>query len=243
MSTRGNFLTNNLFRKIAGALALGTLCFASLNALAQVSKTITDDGAVISTTQPKANTVVPSAHPKIEEALPAGSVVVFSNFGTGDNLYGPSGWTEAGLEANDFPIAEAMSFTPAANYALVRIDIAMTYVSGTNGMTLILAQDNSGIPGKPLFKTTFTNLPDFGSCCTIQTVTLNPQTSPIALKSGHTYWLYPMPANTTSYLVWNQDTTNQGGNGAVSRDYGKTWNPAALSPFGAFDIYGMQVGK
>ena len=73
MSTRGNFLTNNLFRKIAGALALGTLCFASLNALAQVSKTITDDGAVISTTQPKANTVVPSAHPKIEEALPAGS--------------------------------------------------------------------------------------------------------------------------------------------------------------------------
>jgi predicted secreted protein len=71
----------------------------------------------------------------------------------------------------------------------------------------------------------------------VQTAKVGSSTQ-IKLIGGRTYWLFPLPANTTTYLVWNLDTTNLSGNGAVSKDYGKIWTAAPLSPFGAFDIYG-----
>jgi hypothetical protein len=221
-------------------LTFSLLCMASSNAAAQVSKTVTREGAEISKTTPKATTVIPSAQPRVEDALPAGATVIYSNFGTGDSLYnGGSGWTEAGEEANDYPLAEAMAFVPRSDYVLVRIDAAITWVSGTNGTQLVLAIDNAGVPGKPIYIASMTNLPDFGTCCTIQTAKINPANRYIKLIGGHKYWLYPLPADTTSYLVWNTDTTNKGGKGAVSENYGSSWTAAPLSPFGAFDVYGL----
>jgi hypothetical protein len=95
--------------------------------------------------------------------------------------------------------------------------------------------------GKVLGTETFTNLPDFGTCCAVETK-LAPS-SKLELKSGQTYWLYPLPADTTSYLVWNFDTTSLGGNGAVSTDGGSTWTPTTFNPFGAFDFYGKTIGN
>ncbi len=198
---------------------------------------------MISNTTPKASMVVPEAHPAIQEALPAGASVIYSNFGAGTSLYDAgTGWTEAGLKANDYPIAEAMSFTPANTYVLVRIDAALTYVQGTNGVKLVLAEDNAGVPGKIIYVASFNNLPAFGTCCTVQTAKLTPtKTSHVTLKGGQAYWLYPLPVDATGYLVWNYDTTNMGGTGAVSEDYGKTWTPTTYPTFGAFDLFGIQV--
>ncbi len=229
--------------KVACAMATGLMCLTPVSASAQVSSTITDGGAMISTTAPRASTVIPDAHPSVEEALPASASVIYSNFGTGTSLYNPStGWTEAGAEANDYPLAEAMSFTPASTYIVLRIDAAITYLQGTNGMKLILAEDNGGVPGKIIYVASFSNLPDFGTCCTVQTAKLTPtKTSYVGLKAGQPYWMYPVPDSTTGYFIWNYDTTSKGGNGAVSKDYGKTWSPTTLSPFGAFDLYGIKV--
>jgi hypothetical protein len=227
---------------IHSALAMGLMCFTLGNANAQISKTGRGEGAMASTTPPKASAVIPDANPAAEEPLPPAATLIYSNFGTGTNLYNAgTGWTEAGEEANDYPLAEAMSFTPATDFVLVRISAALTYVTGTNGVKLVLAADNgSGLPGKILYAASFSNLPDFGTCCTVQTAKLTPtRTSYVVLEGGKTYWLYPVPADTTSYLVWNYDTTNLGGNGAVSKDYGKTWTTAPLQPFGAFDLYGI----
>jgi hypothetical protein len=238
---RTNATNHGLFR-CACALAIGALCLASTSLTAQVAASTTAEGATISHIAPKASTVVPNANPKAEEALPAGAAVIFSNLGTGDCVYqAGSGWTEAGEKANDYPLAEAMSFTPQNNYLLVRIDTAVTYLEGTNGMKWILAADNAGVPGKSISVFTFSNMPSFGTCCTLKTMKLTASNKRIILTAGQTYWLYPLPADTTSYLIWNLDTTNQGGNGAVSKDYGVTWTPAPLSLFGAFDVYGIQL--
>jgi len=67
---------------------------------------------------------------------------------------------------------------------------------------------------------------------------IHTKTDHVGLKAGQQYWLYPLPADTTSYLIWNLDTTNKGGTGAVSKDLGVTWTPTTLTPFGAFNIYG-----
>jgi hypothetical protein len=233
-------------RKTTSAMiAIGLACFASIDASAQVSKVRTTGGAVLSTTAPKASTVIPNANPAVEEALPAGVSVIYTNLGTGTSVYNAgTGWTEAGAEANDYPLAEAMAFTPASNYVLARIDMGITYLQGTNGMTLILAEDNGGIPGTTIYSTSFTNLPDFGTCCTLQTAKLAPtKTNYVGLKAGHQYWLYPLPADTTTYLIWNLDVTNKQGNGAVSEDYGTSWTAATLNPFGAFSLYGYLVAK
>jgi len=233
-------------RKTTSAMiAIGLACFACSDASAQVSKVSTTGGAVLSTTAPKASTVIPNANPAVEEALPAGISVIYTNLGTGTSVYNAgTGWTEAGAEANDYPLAEAMAFTPASSYILARIDMGITYLQGTNGMTLVLAEDNGGIPGATIYSTSFTNLPEFGTCCTLQTAKLAPtKTSFVPLKAGHQYWLYPLPADTTSYLIWNLDVTNKQGNGAVSEDYGTSWTATTLDPFGAFSLYGYLVAK
>jgi hypothetical protein len=149
MIERGKRVNGDKFWQMGSALIVTALLFISSNAVAQVTKITTKSGAMIGKTQPKASMVVPDARPKVEEALPAGATVIYSNFGTGNSLYdGGEGWTEAGAEANDFPITEAMAFTPDANYNVIRVDVAVTYVQGTNGMTLVLAEDNGGVPGQ-----------------------------------------------------------------------------------------------
>jgi hypothetical protein len=239
MNSSGKHEKSNALMKTSQALAVSVLCFAAATALAQVSTTRTSDGAMLSHTQPKVSTVLPKAQSKVEEPLPPGATVVYSNLGTGTSVYNSgTGWTEAGAEANDYPLAEAMSFTPSSNFLLLRIDVGVTYLQGTNGMKLILAEDAQGVPGKTIYSAHFGNLPAFGTCCTVETAKV-PANRKITLESGKTYWLYPLPADTTSYLIWNLDTTNLDGNGAVSESYGSSWTTASLSPFGAFDVYGM----
>ena len=236
-------IANRRLVSTAGAMALGVLWFASPNASAQVSKVRASDGAMVSTTQPRASVLVPDANRGTEEALPAGATVIYSSLGTGGTAYNENtGWTEAGAVANDFPLAEAMAFTPDSDYILVRIDGAFQYVQGTNGMKLLLAEDNGGVPGQVFYIATFTNLPGFGTCCTVQTAKLNPtKSSYISLKGGQQYWLYPLPADPTSYIVWNWDTTGLGGNGAVSQTYGQSWSSTTYPTFGAFDLYGIKL--
>jgi hypothetical protein len=194
-------------------------------ASAQVSKTRMDDGAILTTTTPA-----------------AGTTLIYSNFGKAGSVYNPStGWTEAGAEANDFPLAEAMAFTVSSNYILVRIDMGITYLQGTNGMTLVVAEDNGGVPGNIIYSAPLTNLPSFGTCCALMTADLpHTKANHVGLSAGQQYWLYPLPADTTSYLIWNLDVTNKGGVGAVSKDLGVTWTPTTYTTFGAFNLYGYR---
>jgi hypothetical protein len=76
---------------------------------------------------------------------------------------------------------------------------------------------------------------DFGTCCKLVTVKL---ANRVNLNAGQKYWLYALPADTTSYLIWNLDTTAKNGYGAVSKDNGTTWTATTLKPLGAFEIYG-----
>ena len=86
---------SNRLCKTAGALAIGVLFFAATSVFAQVSFTRAAEGAMISHIEPKASSVIPNSHPQVEEALPAGATVVYSNFGSGDSLYDAgTGWLD-----------------------------------------------------------------------------------------------------------------------------------------------------
>jgi hypothetical protein len=235
-------IAKSVFRKTIVAMAISLVCLAAINADAQVNTSKRSDGSSVSSTMPATGRFVPDARPA---TAPAGVTLIYSSFGPKGAIYDAStGWTEAGAEANDFPIAEAMSFVPASDVVLLRVDAAFTYVTGTNGAHLILAEDKGGVPGKIIYGASFTNLPTFGTCCTVQTVKLTPtKTSHVALKGGATYWIYPLPDDTTGYIVWNLGVATIGGNGAVSNDYGKTWTASPFDTFGAFDLYGSVIAE
>src|ERR1700685_2136791 len=107
MNSSRKYEKSNALMKTSQALAVSVLCFAAATPLAQVSTTRTSDGAMLSHTPPKVSTVLPKAQSKVEEPLPAGATVVYSTLGTGTSVYNSgTGWTEAGAEANDYPLAE-----------------------------------------------------------------------------------------------------------------------------------------
>lgn len=215
--------TKRTIVKTASAFMLLGLASLGPAATAQVSRTKTDDGAMLTTTTPA-----------------AGSTLIYSNLGPAGSVYNPgSGWTEAGAEANDYPLAEAMAFTVSSNYLLVRIEMGITYLQGTNGMTVVVAEDNGGVPGNIIYSAPLTNLPGFGTCCALMTADPpHTKANHVSLIAGRQYWLYPLPADTTSYLIWNLDVTKKGGPGAVSKDSGVTWTPTTYTTFGAFKLYG-----
>jgi hypothetical protein len=171
--------------------------------------------------------------------------VIYSNVGTGSAAYNATmGWVEAGKQGAGFPVTQAMSFVPDSDYILIRIDAAFELSSGTNGMKLLLAEDDGGVPGKAVYFTTFSSLPLVGTCCTVQTAKLSPtKSSFVGLKGGRTYWLFVLPADLTTYIAWNFDTTNLNGRGANSNDYGQTWDASEYSPLGAFDVYGIKTAQ
>jgi hypothetical protein len=167
----------------------------------------------------------------------AGSITVYSNFGAGNSYNCCNGYTESGAGSfTGFNALQAMAFTNATgqNLTLTQIDIADSFVAGNNSMTLNLYADNGGVPGAVLESWTVNNLPDLGTCCTIETVF---DSMGVVLQNGATYFLAPASDNVT-WEAWNWNTTAASGAGALSTDGGATWAPGPYDPNGAFDVLG-----
>ena len=170
----------------------------------------------------------------------AGTITVYSNFGPGNAYDCCNAYTESGAGSfTGFNALQAMAFTNATgqDIALTQIDIADSFVAGNNTMTLNLYADNGGAPGAVLESWTVNNLPDLGTCCTVETVN---DVAGVVLQNGGTYWLAPASDDVT-WEAWNWNTTGADGNGALSTDGGTTWVAGPYSPNGTFDVLGTNV--
>ncbi len=127
--------------------------------------------------------------------VPAGTHVIFSNLGSETNTYyAGNGWLVAG-PASELGESQfiALPFTPAQNSTVTEIDTAVGYDGGgANQFDLELANDNGGLVGTPIARAQFTNLPTFGSCCTLNRWKLR---TPASVTAGTQYWIVAVTPN------------------------------------------------
>ena len=150
-------------------LTLATLALTSLTAFAapKGDVVISKDGRMISVTNGvhSVTRVAPSD---------AGLVTIFDNIGKaypkgtywccqGYGITGP----DASGRSPEFWLAVA--FTPSDNYMVTRVEVAISHFAGSNELVLSLNNDASGLPGTAIRTWNMTDMPLFGSCCTIQT--------------------------------------------------------------------------
>jgi hypothetical protein len=173
-------------------------------------------------------------------AIPSDSklVKIYSNLGTGNSVYNPSaGNGIIGPKAGQkFPEWIGCGFRPKADHTVTEIQVGVTYVQGTNGVTLSLNANNQDRPGKALHTWQFANLPDFGTCCTLQTGKL---TAGIKVKKGNLYWvvLRTSPKTQDTWDVWNYDVNGQ--QGPWSNNIGSGWSKGATQQLNAFGVFGQ----
>jgi len=163
-------------------------------------------------------------------------VKIYSNLGKGSNVYNSiAGVGILGPDAGQpWPQSVGCGFRPKADHTVTEIQVGATYVQGTNTLVVSLNEDNKGIPGKALHTWHFSNLPTFGSCCTLQTAKYS---KGIPLKKGKLYWvvLSPQKKFQDTYDVWNNNFA--GTQGTFSNNIGSGWN-SSYQVLGAFGVFG-----
>ena len=131
-------------------------------------------------------TKIPFAGTDAESALQK----IFSNLGTGTNVYTSDGsaFSLAGPNsAAGFTQYEAIPFTPKSNATVEAVSAAIQYIGGTNQINLSIYSDASGAPGTLLAGPfTVKNVPIYPTCCKLASASVKPSFS---VTAGAQYWL------------------------------------------------------
>lgn len=191
-----------------------TLFTLTLLALASVTVFAANrDGAVVS--KDGRTTIVTKRTPSVTRTVSndAGLVEIFNNIGTAypkGSYWCCEGATITGATAlSGFPeYWEAGAFTPSANHTVTKVKVAVGYVEGTNGLVLGLYSDASGVPGTPIKTWKLSGLPNFGSCCTVES---KGDSAGVPVKSGTQYWivLKTNKSESNTWAAWNVNDTDQ----------------------------------
>jgi hypothetical protein len=181
----------------------------------------------------------PAAQKTPAQLPTAGLTTIYSNLGTGSNVYNAAAGTGI-LGKNTgmlFPEWLADGFTPTADHTITEIQVGVTWVQGPNTVILSVNTDNNGKPDVALHTwVMFSNLPTFGSCCVLQTAKVP---GGIAVKKNTQYWLVLRTFNNNdgTWDVWN-DNFNEV-NGPFSNNLGTGWLLGGIQAQGAFGIFGQ----
>ena len=168
----------------------------------------------------------------------AGLIPIYTNLGQGTNVYNAdagSGLLGKGT-GQPWPEWLACGFTPTADHTVFEIKIGVSHVSGADPIVLSLNEDAGGVPGKVLHAWQFSGLPDFGTCCTIQTGRVKPG---IPIKGGKLYWvtIRTLLTNPDTWDVWNNDFNGE--NGPFANSLGSGWINEGIQQLGAFGVFGQ----
>lgn len=158
-------------------LLLCLLAILNLTLFAQ-----TGEGPRVSRTTEKSTIHVAAAD------APAALTKIYSNLGPKTDAYNDTdGLTLSGPKsAFGFTQFVAMPFTPKVNASVTQVQVAVQYRAGANQINLSIYTDASGAPGTLLAgPVTVTNLPIFGTCCTLTVADF----SPVAVSAGVRYWV------------------------------------------------------
>jgi hypothetical protein len=147
----------------------------------------------------------------------AGLTTIFDNLGgkypdgvywccTGYNIWGPDNT----LLKPPIEFWEAAAFTPSTSLNVTKIEVAVGYQEYTgekySDVLLSLNNDNAGVPGTAIHTWKVTNMPDFGSCCAVDTK----GNTGIPVTAGTQYWLVVSTEKKSDvYAVWNLNDTLQ----------------------------------
>jgi hypothetical protein len=226
-------------------LCVALLMVASGTLLAQDGQGIVriNGGRVIVALNPNPHPNPHSNSQKIKQSTedPASFVTIYSNLGTGTNVYLPSiGWSVTGPESPGGQVDSATPFTPEHSSNLVLIKVAIEGAGGPNGVTLSLNEDSDGAPGTAIMTWNLANLPAFPSCCELDLAQFE-QT--VTVEKGVQYWLVATAyeATPSSSLSWNMNSLST--YGTIGQKFGdQAWQitpNSALLP--AFSVLGTPV--
>ena len=177
-------------------------------------------------------------------SLPAMAGTLYSNFGTGTNVYYCcEGWTVSGTGTIGTSFISANEFTPTTSGSVGEIDIAVGLVVGPDSFYVDVDANNNGQPGAVLasFTGLNSNGNNFGTGCSGGNCPYTSITniSGLSLTAGTSYWLVVGPTSTSSatWEAWNFSNSATG-NDSYSTDGGNTWLSNGTQPQGAFQILG-----
>ena len=173
---------------------------------------------------------------------PAHADTIYSNFSATSPGYDiNAGYAVSGSSVSQTlvpqgPFTTAMAFTSSGNYDLSQIDLALTFIQGTNSFDVTINSDSAGTPGAGFVSWSGTGVPAFGSTGDIVQALVAMST--IALASGDRYWIEVTPGAPDTYGVWNYN--NSGATGLRYQPYccGVFTSDTTNS---AFDVLGTPV--
>jgi hypothetical protein len=177
---------------------------------------------------------------RAEDPNPAKRAVVFSNFGKKNHLYEDTvAWDVAGPESGVQQQRVAMPFTPSFDAKVTQISVAVEHNLGSpNSFVLSLTADNGGqIPGKVIRSWIVSNAPEFGTCCTVDTVN---DIKRLIVNKGTQYWVVAKTNGDEegTRMEWDLSPQAIEGNFALNNGLGWYQYTAFTS---AFAIYGISV--
>ena len=171
-----------------------------------------------------------------DDNLPAGLKVIYSNLGHGDQAY--SSFAGVGIVGKDagqpLPQWVGIAFTPKTDSVVQVVRVGAGYVSGTNQVAILLDEDDHNTPGHKLHAWAVSNLPEFGTCCVLQT---KGDADGIAVKGGTQYWvvLRTLPQGSDTYGVWNDNYQEL--EGTWANNTGQGWH-TSYQALPAVGVYG-----
>lgn len=160
--------------------------------------------------------------------------VIFSNLGRDPVLPYDCcfAWGLTGPAAeNGDATAVGVSFRPIRNARVRKLELGLSYLSGTNQVLVVMHEDAGGVPGRMVAEFTVEDVPRIGSCCELAQVT--PQG--VTVQAGRVYWVTARVDGNT-LASWNVALPVMFG--PLSLDRGAGWVPylgvqPALRVFGS----------
>jgi hypothetical protein len=211
---------------------VGMACAATV-ASAKEGVTLSQDKKMVFT-MPSGKFTPPLAHRP-------GTPAIFSNIGTKypkGEYFCCEGYTISG-PTSDIGSTNwlAAAFTPAASATVTEVDVAVGYVTGTNGITIGLYADAGGVPGTLLKSFTVSSLPTFGSCCALAVAK---DKAGVPVTAGTQYWItLTTPGKESStWDAWNLNTTDQVDTATIAVNTGSGWTASLALPAPSFGVYG-----
>lgn len=184
--------------------------------------------------------VVPQSSPAVTTRMPddLGLVTIFDSladkYGKG-RYWCCSGYNVMGPQQGEQWMGGA--FTPDTNHTVTRLEIAVGWSDGPNGVVVSLNSDSNGVPGAALKTWNVSGLPLFGTCCTLVVKT---DKTGIPVTGGQRYWVVLSTNDNEKDTVdgWNVSDADQVDPGNFASYSSGTWHTFQTAPGLAFAVKG-----
>lgn len=162
---------------------------------------------------------------------------IYSNFNRDTaHKYDAGGWSVVGPSTGFGEQDMAMPFTPEQDATVTKVNVAVSLMSGTDGVSVGIYEDGGAVPGPFLKRRTVDGLPAFGGCCAVVSAHFSPG---VPVTAGTKYWVVVRTntRTTDTYAVWHHNSAGVVGPFAYRR--GGEWLVFPSGTPSAFSVLGF----